>query len=139
MQINHDFDNSAFAIRSYTSDEVTIVHPITERDHNNKPVVRQETLNHSIVVMNKILIHDWPVKSFETLQPEQLLSLIEYRPEVILLGTGNRIRFPDSRLTAPLLEQGIGVEIMDMAAACRTYNILMSEGRHVAAALIIES
>ena len=58
------------------------------------------------------------------------------RPEVILLGTGNRLQFPHPRLTRPLQQAGIGLEAMDTVAACRTYNILMAEGRQVLAALL---
>ena len=58
------------------------------------------------------------------------------RPEVILLGTGNRLQFPHPRLTQPLQQAGIGLEAMDTVAACRTYNILMAEGRQVLAALL---
>jgi uncharacterized protein len=58
-------------------------------------------------------------------------------PELLILGTGRRQRFPRAELLAPLAEAGIGWEVMDTGAACRTYNILMSEGRNVAAALLM--
>jgi uncharacterized protein len=58
-------------------------------------------------------------------------------PEIVLLGTGRRQQFPHPRLTQALLEQGVGVEVMDTAAACRTYNVIMLEGRRVAAALLL--
>jgi uncharacterized protein len=58
-------------------------------------------------------------------------------PEIVLLGTGDRQRFPHPRLTQALLAHGVGVEVMDTAAACRTYNIIMMEGRRVAAALLL--
>ncbi|MEO5573854.1 MAG: MTH938/NDUFAF3 family protein, partial [Gammaproteobacteria bacterium] len=59
------------------------------------------------------------------------------RPELVLFGSGARLRFPLPALTANLLNQGIGVEVMDTGAACRTYNILINEGRNVAAALLM--
>ena len=59
-------------------------------------------------------------------------------PEVVLLGTGSRQRFPHPRLSRPLADARIGLEVMSTAAACRTYNILMAEGRKVAAALLVE-
>ncbi|MDP2247911.1 MAG: Mth938-like domain-containing protein, partial [Nitrosomonadales bacterium] len=73
---------------------------------------------------------------FESLTVEHFEKIAELKPEVVLLGTGNKHRFIHPRLTAPLTALGISVECMDTAAACRTYNILMAEGRHVAAALI---
>lgn len=64
--------------------------------------------------------------------------LLEPQPEVVVFGSGARLRFPHPRLTAQLTAQRVGVETMDFQAACRTYNILMAEGRKVAAALLIE-
>ncbi len=60
------------------------------------------------------------------------------RPEIVLLGCGARFRFPSPAVLAPLYGAGIGVEVMDTRAACRTYNILLSEGRRVVAALIVD-
>ncbi len=81
-------------------------------------------------------VEAWPVTDFESLDAQTLLALAERRPEVILLGTGPRLRFPAPALTRPLAQAGIGLEAMDSVAACRTYNILMAEGRQVLAALI---
>ena len=67
-----------------------------------------------------------------------LNRLLELGAEVVVFGTGNKLRFPHPRLTAPLTEKRIGVEAMDLQAAGRTYNILMLEGRKAAAALLIE-
>ena len=58
-------------------------------------------------------------------------------PEIVLLGTGDRQRFPRPKLTRALLARGVGVEVMDTSAACRTYNIIMMEDRRVAAALLM--
>jgi uncharacterized protein len=63
--------------------------------------------------------------------------VLDLNVKVVLLGTGEQLRFPTPDTTRHLVEQGIGVEIMDTAAACRTYNVLVSEGRAVAAALIV--
>lgn len=83
-------------------------------------------------------VQPWPAASFEGLRTEDFDALLDLRPEIVLLGTGQRQRFPHPRLTASLLAAGIGVEVMDTAAACRTYNILMSEGRRVLAAFLQE-
>jgi uncharacterized protein len=79
----------------------------------------------------------WAPASFEALAEEHFAQIAQLRPEVVLLGTGSRLRFPQPRLTAPLANAGIGLEVMDAPAACRTYNILMAEERHVVAALLL--
>ena len=80
----------------------------------------------------------WQATAFESLRPEDFDAVLALRPEIVLLGTGRRQRFPHPRLIAALAQAGIGVEAMDTAAACRTYNILMSEGRRVLAAFLQE-
>jgi len=82
---------------------------------------------------------EWPVASFDELTRERIAMLIDYRPALVILGTGRRHRFPHPRLLVDLIEAGIGLEHMDTGAACRTYNILAAEGRQVAAALIVEA
>ena len=81
-------------------------------------------------------VRPWPVAGIETLGPADFEQMLAMRPEVILLGTGARQCFVHPRLYACLTSARIGLEMMDTGAACRTYNILMSEGRHVLAALI---
>lgn len=78
----------------------------------------------------------WPVATPEALTVEHFEALVALAPDVVLLGTGARQRFPHPRLVAPLAARRIGVEAMDTGAACRTYNILMVEGRKVLAALL---
>lgn len=87
-----------------------------------------------IVFPDRIL--EWPVAGFEALRAEDFAILAGARPEIVLLGTGARQRFPHPRLTQALMQARVGVEVMDTAAACRTYNILMAEERRVAAALL---
>ncbi|HKR40712.1 MAG TPA: Mth938-like domain-containing protein [Paraburkholderia sp.] len=93
----------------------------------------------SIIVMPEAPVTPWPVQSFDALTPELFEMLLPLKPEVVVFGSGERLRFPHPRLTAALAAKRIGVEAMDFKAACRTYNILMAEGRRVAAALLIES
>jgi len=88
-----------------------------------------------IVLAERILA--WPVPRFEALAAEHFASLAALRPEVVLLGTGARLRFPHASITAALTAAGIGLEAMDTQAACRTYNILVAEERVVAAALVL--
>lgn len=92
---------------------------------------------HSLIVLPNQVITDWEVKDFDNLTAEHFERLAELKPEVVLLGTGKTHRFIHPRQTAPLTAIGVSVECMDTAAACRTYNILMAEGRHVAVGLII--
>ena len=80
-------------------------------------------------------VRPWPVQTNESVTLEQLAPLIAEQPDVIILGTGERQTFPDHELGMRLLEKGIGLEVMDTGAACRTYNVLVSEGRAVSAAL----
>jgi uncharacterized protein len=91
----------------------------------------------SLVVGGDRLITDWPAASLDALTADHLAALVELKPEIVLLGSGPTFRFPEPALLAPLYKAGIGVEVMDTPAACRTYNILLGEGRNVVAALII--
>ena len=91
----------------------------------------------SLVVAGDRLVTDWPARSLEEIGPDHLAAIVELKPEIVLLGTGATFRFPEPGLLAPLQNAGIGVEVMDTPAACRTYNILLGEGRGVVAALIL--
>ena len=89
-----------------------------------------------LLLMPEGEVRRWQVESYEALSAADLEALLALGAEVILLGTGTRHRTPSPRLTAALARAGIGVEAMDSSAACRTYNILMGEGRRVLAALL---
>ena len=99
--------------------------------------VNDRRIEKSVVVLPGRIIADWPATSFETLAPGHLAALAGLGLEIVLLGTGARQRFPAPALLRPLIEIGLGVEVMDTHAACRTYNILVAEDRSVAAALLI--
>ena len=92
----------------------------------------------SLLVTPLELIADWPPSRGEPLASTHLHAALALQPEVVLLGTGARLHFPPAEVLRPLIEAGIGYEIMDTSAACRTYNILMAEGRRVLAALVID-
>ena len=91
----------------------------------------------SLVVSADRIITDWPAACVESLSADHMAAIIELKPQVVLLGTGARFTFPDQKILAPLYKANIGVEVMDTPAACRTYNILLGEGRNVVAALIV--
>lgn len=100
-------------------------------------VVNNKKYENSMITMPDKIIADWQASTVEKLTEEHFKLLIPYEPEIILLGTGATLRFPSPLVTKNLLESKIGFEVMDTNAACRTYNILMAEGRNVAAALLI--
>jgi len=82
---------------------------------------------------------DWPLSSIEALTSEDFAPVFEYdfRPELVILGTGSQLQFPTAEQTRLLVNAQIGLEVMDTAAACRTYNILADDGRQVVACLLI--
>ena len=82
---------------------------------------------------------EWDARRFEDLTPEHFAALGATKPELIIFGSGAKIKFPHPKLIATLMNQRIGVETMDTPAACRTYNILAGEGRHVVGAFLIET
>ena len=91
----------------------------------------------SLIVMPQELILDWNVKSFSDLSEQHLSKIAEFNSEVVLLGAGEKHQFLHPKNYQVLAAKGIPIECMTTAAACRTYNILMSEGRNVLAALIL--
>ncbi len=90
-----------------------------------------------VIVTPETLISPWEAGNLETLTFESFAALITLKPAVVVFGSGAKFRFPDMRIMAAFSQAGIGFEVMDTGAACRTYNVLMSEGRNVAAALLI--
>lgn len=100
--------------------------------------INAQRFDFSLIVMPETAPRAWPVASFEALTEAHFEAIEADRPDVVILGTGARQRFVHPRLIAGLSARRIGVECMDSQAACRTYNILMGEGRKVTLALIIE-
>ena len=92
----------------------------------------------NLIVLPESIVPEWSTATVETLAAEDMQKLLELGTEIILLGTGSRLRFPAGPLMRPFAPAGIGLEIMDLRAACRTYNILAAEGRKVAAALLFD-
>jgi uncharacterized protein len=146
MQFNLEIDHSRYAIRSYGPGEVTVTIPRNSEDPApgaldaigpDSSRVRQEVLTRSTIITPTRLVRDWPPQSFGDLAPSHMDIILELAPEIVLLGSGNSLLWPDAAIVAPLAAAGIGYEIMNTAAACRTYNILMGDGRRVAAALLM--
>ena len=101
--------------------------------------INAERFNYSLLVMPEVPPRPWNVTRFEDLSAEHFQQIAADEPDVVILGTGERQRFVHPRLVASLLEKRTGVESMDSQAACRTYNVLMGEGRKVTLALIIDA
>ncbi len=97
-----------------------------------------EKFSASLVLSSRGPHFAWDCADFEALGPAHFARLAELGPELVLFGSGARLRFPRAPWLQPLVERGIGIETMDTAAACRTFNILAGEGRHVVAALLLE-
>ncbi len=100
--------------------------------------INAERFNYSLIVMPEAPPRAWDVPNFEALTAAHFEKIEQDQPDVVILGTGERQRFAHPRLVAALSARHIGVESMDSKAACRTYNVLMGEGRKVTLALIIE-
>lgn len=122
MKLHLESSNSTYQIQSVNLHSVTI---------------NEKVYSRSIIVMPEYL-GDWTVENFETLDVVHFQQLCTLHPEVVLLGTGQKIRFPAPELLTPLINERIGIEVMDTPAACRTYTILLAERRKVAAALLFQ-
>ncbi len=92
----------------------------------------------NVVLTSGAIATGWAPSGFEGLTEADFAQLLAHKPEVVLFGAGAAIRFPHPLLTRPLTDAGVGVEVMDTPAACRTFNILAAEGRSVVAALLLE-
>jgi uncharacterized protein len=144
MQIHQDLDIHHYSIKGYSSGEIVVLVPLLaelteEVDENGKPLkgLQQESLHSSFVISADRLLREWPPQHIGELTVEHIELLLELKPEVVLIGTGASLKWPERTLLKPLIGAGIGYEIMDTAAACRTYNVLSYEGRTVAAALMM--
>ena len=122
MKIHLESGTGQNLIRAYAAGSITI---------------NQEVYTSSLILTPQRIIADWPPVRFADLTAPDFEAIAALRPEVVVLGTGARLRFPAPDVIRVLVEAKIGLEVMDTGAACRTYNILMSDGRRVAAALLM--
>jgi uncharacterized protein len=146
MQFNLEINRDQYAIRAYGPGTVTVNIPQGTEDPAPEALdaigpeatrLRQEILRRSAIITPTRLLRDWAPQSFEELDPSHMAILVDLAPEIVLLGSGADLQWPASTIIAPLAAAGIGFEVMNTAAACRTYNILMGDGRRVAAALLM--
>ncbi|HEX2493702.1 MAG TPA: Mth938-like domain-containing protein [Steroidobacter sp.] len=112
----------ALLVRSYSPGELRI---------------GEEVLRRSCVLRADQLVSDWRPQVIEELTLADFDAVLALEPEIVVLGTGERQQFPPTELMATMLSRGIGLEIMATDAACRTYNVLVSEDRRVVAALML--
>ncbi len=122
VKIHLDMGNGRRAIRGYEPGRLRIDDDLYEC---------------SLILMPEGIVPDWRPRHFGELDAENLALLAQYRPEIVLLGTGSLLRFPPPAWLAPFFTARIGVECMDTGAACRTYNLLVGEGRAVVAGLLL--
>ncbi|MES2218815.1 MAG: Mth938-like domain-containing protein [Pseudomonadota bacterium] len=126
MSLTLDDNSANFQIRAFKPGTIQVRHQAADQIYT-----------HSIIITPDILIADWPPQTIKELTAAHLQKISELKPTILLIGTGATLVFPELSIYGHLINQGIGVEIMDTSAACRTYNALTAENRIVAAALII--
>lgn len=106
-------------------------------DDGNFVEINKQRYAQNLIVMADKLIFDWQATDFSNLSEAHFAQIVALKPEVVLLGTGEKHQFLHPKIFQNLTMQGIPLECMTTVAACRTYNILMSEGRNVAAMLLL--
>ncbi|MFA9419001.1 MAG: Mth938-like domain-containing protein [Gammaproteobacteria bacterium] len=121
MPLAEDKITSRYSISAYNADEIVI----------NEQIYRQ-----SLVLSAEFISCPWPVRSISELDESSLEIILDMNPDVLLLGTGEQQQFPEARIFALLGQQGIGLEVMNNGALCRTFNILVAEDRAVVAAIM---
>ena len=124
MPLAEDIVTSRYRLTAYSRDSVTV----------NETVYRE-----NLVLSGSDLHSPWEVEGLEQIDAACLQTIFDLAPEVVLLGTGVRQRFPESRIYALFGERGISLEVMDNGALCRTFNILVAEDRAVVAAILIDA
>ncbi len=122
MQLSLNRPEEYLFIRNCRADAITVI---------------DRELRASFILSAERAIEDWPVRTVGELDEKNIAPILELKPEVVLLGTGARIVFPSQAILAQFLQRGIGIEVMDNAAASRTFNVLVSEGRRAVAAFLL--
>lgn len=122
MDLSLDHPGDYLFVRRVTERAVTVV---------------DRELTASFLLSRERAVEQWPVTSAQALTDSHVTDVLALKPEVVLLGTGTRQQFPPAAFMAGFLRRGIGIEVMDNAAAARTYDLLAGEGRRVVAAFIL--
>ncbi|MFI4970936.1 MAG: Mth938-like domain-containing protein [Lysobacterales bacterium] len=124
MQLNHELPEGYLFFRNCAADAVTVIDRVLKR---------------SFLLAPDRIVEDWPVVRADQFDLGAVDTVLALAPEVVLLGTGIHQVFPPHESRAALLRRQIGIEVMNNAAACRTYNLLAGEGRRVVAAIMLQS
>jgi len=103
----------------------------------DRVLINDGALTRSFILSPHALVQDWPPRQVSELETAHMQAILDLSPSVVLLGTGQRQQFPSAEVMASCLTRGIGIEVMDNAAAARTFNVLATEGRKVVAAFLI--
>lgn len=122
MQLIRETGDGVYRIRAFEPGQLTI---------------NDTVYDEGVIVSLDRLITPWRPADPGSLNGDDIAPALELEPEIILLGTGERQQFPGRDLMRPLIERGIGIEVMDTASACRTFNVLMAESRRIVAALMV--
>ncbi len=122
MKFAQDSQDEGYVITAYDSDGVSI---------------NGRKFNQSLIIATTQLNEGWGLDHIDSLQTDHIEQVLKLEPELMVIGTGDRLVFPAVEIYSAIIKRGIGVDFMDTGAACRTYNILMSEGRNVVAGLIL--
>lgn len=122
MQLSQENPDFSFVLRGTTPTTV---------------LVNQQSLDASFVLAADRLLENWGPASVDELEPAHMETLLALGPSVAILGTGPRQHFPSPAVMAAMLTRGVGLEVMDNAAAARTFNVLATEGRKVVAAFLL--
>ncbi len=101
--------------------------------------IRDEVIRNNVILTAERIIHPWAARDAAQLTMAQLAPALDLEPAILILGTGPTLVFPDAEVRGGIMSRGIGLEVMDTPAACRTFNVLVAERRNVAAALLIEA
>ncbi|GAB2659314.1 Mth938-like domain-containing protein [Arenimonas aestuarii] len=122
MQLSQENPDFSYVLRGTTASTV---------------LVNQQALDASFVLAPNQLVENWGPASIDELEPGHMDTLLALKPSVAILGTGPRQRFPSPAVMAAMLTRGVGLEVMDNAAAARTFNVLATEGRTVVVAFLL--
>ena len=122
MPLTEDRITSRYSISAYNSEQI---------------VINQQAYRQSLILSPESIHCPWPVQSIDDLDESSLQIVLEMHPTVVLLGTGQQQQFPDPVIFTLFGQQGIGLEVMNTGALCRTFNILVAEDREVVAAIIL--
>ncbi len=123
------------AIQSYDSGEINIA--LSGNQNSETSGKHIQSMTSSFILTPNQIIEQWQYNTVSEWSPESFKLLISQQPELVILGTGKNLTFPDHQALQCFHQAGIGVEVMNTASACRTFNVLVSENRFVVAGLLI--